>query len=92
MGWFRVKSQVTQATNAPNGVNYVGFNNQSNDPLRIRNIGDPRMHISTNGLRKITIDELPVWNGLNGLSENHAQRTTLGLNGEGNQAWSMLHW
>lgn len=83
--------QVTDDTNAPAGGNYVGFNNFSTIPLPIRNDGDPRINISSNSSNKFAITELGTWNGLNGLSRNRVQRTTLGLQGQTNLAWSMLH-
>lgn len=84
-------SQVTDDTNAPNGVNYVGFDNTSIDPLPIENRGFPEIDISSNGNNKFAITELGTWNGLNGLTRNNVQRTTMGLQGQTNLAWSMLH-
>jgi hypothetical protein len=83
-------AQVTQATNIPNGTNYVGFNPNSMDPLPIRN-GDPRIDIETNGFTRFWINEDPTWYGLNGLQEDHAQRTVMGLNGETSRPWSILN-
>ena len=40
---------------------------------------------------KFAITELATWYGLNGLTRNNVQRTTMGLNGETDPAWSMLH-
>ena len=83
--------QVSDDTNAPVVGNYVGFDNTSIVPLPIRNIGDPRINISSNGSNKFAITELPTWNGLNGLSQTQVQRTTMGLQNETNLGWSMLH-
>ncbi|MCA1764461.1 MAG: hypothetical protein LC664_15920 [Flavobacteriales bacterium] len=83
--------QVTDDTNAPAGVNYVGFNNTSGIALPIENRGFPDINISSNNSNKFAITELGTWNGLNGLTRNRVQRTTLGLQGQTNLAWSMLH-
>ncbi len=86
-----VKAQVTQAVNTPSLTNYVGFNNTSTIPLPIENRGFREINISSNSHNKFAITELPTWNGLNGLSRSNVQRTTLGLHGETQLAWSMLH-
>ena len=88
---FRLNGQVTQDNNNPVVGNFVGFNVSSFIPLPIANIGDPRINITSNSNNKFAITELPTWNGLNGLTRTAVQRTTLGLQGETNTAWSMLH-
>jgi hypothetical protein len=85
------KGQVTVDDNLPTLGNYVGFDNTSLITLPIRNDGFPEIDISSNGNNKFAISELPTWNGLNGLTRNNVQRTTMGLNGEADSAWSMLH-
>jgi hypothetical protein len=84
-------AQVTLESNAPNGSNYVGFDATSMDPLPIENRGFDEIDISSNLRSKIAITELPTWNGLNGLSLSNVQRTTMGLIGEDDEAWSILH-
>jgi len=83
--------QVTLQSNVPNAMHYVGFDAFSTIPLPIRNDGFPSINISSNGFNKFAITELATWNGLNGLSRTRVQRTTLGLRGETNLAWSLLH-
>lgn len=83
--------QVTVDDNVPVSGRYVGFDGFSGIPLRIENQGFPEIDISSAGTNKIAITQLPVWNGLNGLSRSRVQRTTLGLQGQTNLAWSMLH-
>ncbi len=83
--------QVTQQTNAPIFGNYVGFDNTSGIALPIENQGFPDINISSNSSNKFAITELGTWNGLNGLTRNRVQRTTFGLQGQTNLAWSMLH-
>ena len=85
-----IKGQVTVANNIPAPTNYVGFDATSGIPLPILNMGDPRLNISSNGNNKFRITELPTWNGLNFLSRTDVQRTTMGLQGETNTAWSLL--
>ncbi|MCA1761954.1 MAG: tail fiber domain-containing protein [Flavobacteriales bacterium] len=70
---------------------YVGFDNSSGIVLPIENRGFPDINISSNSSNKFAITELGAWNGLNGLSRTDVQRTTLGLQGQTNLAWSMLH-
>ena len=84
-------SQVTVDDNVPVLGRYVGFDGFSAIPLRIENQGFPEVDISSAGTNKFAITQLPTWNGLNGLSRTRVQRTTLGLQGETNLAWSMLH-
>jgi hypothetical protein len=84
-------AQVTDDTNAPVVGNFVGFNNFSTIALPIQNQGFDEIDISSNGLTKFAITELPTWNGLNGLSRTDVQRTTMGLQGEDSEAWSLLH-
>ena len=88
---YSVIAQVTQAVNTSSGVNFVGFDGSSSNLLPISNIGDPRINISSNLSNKFAITELPVWNGLNGLSQTQVQRTTMGLQNETNLGWSILH-
>ena len=89
--YLSAEGQVTQANNNPVFGNYVGFDNTSIDPLPIQNQGFPDIDISSNGNNKFAITELGTWNGLNGLTRNNVQRTTMGLQGQTNLAWSMLH-
>ena len=84
-------AQVTDDSNVPNGINYVGFDINSMDPLPIENRGFDEIDISSNLRTKFAITELATWNGLNNLTRNNVQRTTMGLQGEEFQAWSMLH-
>ena len=84
-------SQVTQDNNVPVLGRWVGFDNTSIIPLPIENQGDPRIDISSNGSKKFAINELATGNGLNGLSRDSVQRTTMGLKGQTQLAWSMLH-
>ncbi|MCA1764238.1 MAG: hypothetical protein LC664_14785 [Flavobacteriales bacterium] len=84
-------SQVTVDDNVPVSGRYVGFDASSGIPLRIENQGFPEIDISSAGTNKFAITQLPTWNGLNGLSRTRVQRTTLGLQGESNLGWSMLH-
>jgi hypothetical protein len=84
-------TQVSLDNNNPIVGNYVGFNNTSGIALPIQNQGFPEIDISSNGNNKFAINELGTWNGLNGLTRNNVQRTTMGLQGQTNLAWSMLH-
>jgi hypothetical protein len=79
--YLSAQGQVTQANNNPVLGNYVGFDNTSIDPLPIQNQGFPEINISSNSSNKFAITELGTWNGLNGLTRNNVQRTTLGLQG-----------
>lgn len=85
------QGQVTDPNNLPISGNFVGFNGNSIIPLPIENIGYPDINISSNGNNKFAITELPTWNGLNGLTRDDVKRTTMGLQGEIDTAWSMLH-
>jgi hypothetical protein len=84
-------AQVTDDTNAPVVGNYVGWDINSMDPLPIENRGFDEIDISSNFRTKFAITELATWNGLNGLTRNNVQRTSLGLSGDDDAAWSMLH-
>lgn len=86
-----VQGQVTQPNNIPNVNNYVGFDGSSGDLLPIQNIGDPRINISSNGNDKMNFNELAIWNGLNGMTENDVSRIHLGLNGNFQNPFSMIH-
>jgi len=83
--------QVTQPLNNPVGGNYVGFDNTSGIALPIENRGHREIDLSSNGFSKIAVDELATWNGLNALTRDSVQRTTMGLRGQSQLAWSMLH-
>ena len=83
--------QVSVDDNVPVVGRYVGFDNSSGIVLPIQNQGFPEIDISSNGNNKFAITERAIWNGLNGLSRNNVQRTTLGLQGQTDLAWSMLH-
>jgi hypothetical protein len=74
--------QVTIDDNVPAATNYVGFNNFSTIPLPIENRGFDEIDISSNGRTKFAITELPVWNGLNGLTRTNVQRTSMGFRGD----------
>ena len=88
---IKSKSQVTFPNNIPGVGNYVGFDAFSTIPLPIRNDGFPSINISSNGFNKFAITEQATLNGFYGLSRTRVQRTTLGLRGETNLAWSLLH-
>jgi len=83
--------QVTADDNLPFTGHWVGFDNNSLIPLPIENRCFPDINISSAGTNKIAITQLPTWNGLNGLTRARVQRTTLGLQGQTDLAWSMLH-
>ncbi|MCZ4409344.1 hypothetical protein O3Q51_11005 [Cryomorphaceae bacterium 1068] len=83
--------QVTVDDNVPVFGRFVGFNNNSGIALPIQNKGFDEIDISSNGRIKFAITELPVWNGLNGLTRDSVQRTTMGLFGQDDPARSMLH-
>ena len=84
-------TQVTEDDNLPIGGRWVGFDNNSLIPLPIENRGFSDINISSNGRSKFAVTELATWNGLNGITRTNVQRTTMGLQGEDNLAWSMLH-
>jgi hypothetical protein len=75
-------SQVTVDDNIPVGGRWVGFDANSIIPLPIENRGFDEIDISSNGRTKFAITELPVWNGLNGLTRTNVQRTSMGFRGD----------
>ncbi len=86
-----LNAQVTEDNNIPNATNYVGFDASSGIPLPIRNDGDPRITLSSNGNDKMNFNELATWNGINGMTENDVSRIHLGLNGNFQNPFSLLH-
>lgn len=83
--------QVTVDDNLPFTGRYVGFNNTSPIPLPIENRGFDEIDISSNLRTKLAITELATWNGLNNITRSNVQRTSMGLSGDDDEAWSMLH-
>ncbi|MFZ6052815.1 tail fiber domain-containing protein [Halocola ammonii] len=83
-------SQVTSLNHTPALSNWLGFDATDDVDLDLRNDGNADILISTNNFQRFRISEQPLWNGLNGESDQNAQRVSLGLNGENFLGWSML--
>jgi len=77
-------SQSSSANNNPVNNNHLGWDDNLNAPL----------WVNQNNFQRLRLNSVN-WLGLNGAGSlgagNSASRITLGLNGETNLAWSMLH-